>query len=61
MYALSKCDYIIGPKATTMSAWASFTGTSQLLQIDSESKAFILNDFSFIDKLEPFSPLFGKN
>ena len=61
MYALSKCDYIIGPKATTMSSWASFIRERQLLQVDSESEGFILSDFSFIDKLEPFSPFFGKN
>ena len=61
IYALSNCDYIIGPKATTMSSWASFSGERQLLQIDSESEGFILSDFSFIDKLEPFSPFFGKN
>ena len=61
MYALSKCDCIIGSKATTMSTWASFIGEGQLLQIDSESKGFSLSDFSFIDNLEPFSPFFGKN
>ena len=61
MYALSKCDCIIGSKATTMSTWASFIGERQLLQIDSESKGFSLSDFSFIDNLEPFSPFFGKN
>ena len=26
MYALSQCDYILGPKATTMSAWAAYFG-----------------------------------
>jgi hypothetical protein len=56
MFALSKCDYIIGPKATTMSTWASFIGESMLLQIDKRSVSFELTDFKKVERLEPFSP-----
>ena len=56
MYALSKCDYIIGPKATTMSTWAAFIGESLLLQIDKSIDPFELTDFQSVQSLEPFSP-----
>lgn len=56
MYALSKCDYTIGPKATTMSTWASFIGESMLLQIDKNIEPFELTDFQSVQRLEPFSP-----
>ena len=56
MYALSKCDYIIGPKATTMSTWASYFGESLLLQIDKSIDPFKLTDFQSVQSLEPFSP-----
>ena len=56
MYALSKCDYVIGPKATTMSTWASFIGESMLLQIDKSINPFELTDFQSVQRLEPFSP-----
>ena len=56
MYALSKCDYIIGPKATTMSTWAAFIGESMLLQIDKSIDPFELTDFQSVQRLEPFSP-----
>jgi hypothetical protein len=56
MYALSKCDYIIGPKATTMSAWAAFIGESMLSQIDYGIDTFDLTDFKKVELLEPFSP-----
>ena len=56
MYALSKCDYIIGPKATTMSTWASYIGKSMLLQIDKGINFFELTDFQRVELLEPFSP-----
>ncbi|MDA7823237.1 alpha-1,2-fucosyltransferase [Opitutales bacterium] len=59
MYALSKCDYIIGPKATTMSSWASFIGESMLLQIDKSIDPFELTDFQSVQRLEPFSPFFN--
>ena len=56
MYALSKCDYIIGPKATTMSTWAAFIGKSMLLQIDKSIDPLELSDFQSVQRLEPFSP-----
>jgi hypothetical protein len=56
IYALSKCDYVIGPKATTMSTWASFIGESMLLQIDKSIDPFELTDFQSVQRLEPFSP-----
>jgi hypothetical protein len=56
MYALSRCDYIIGPKATTMSTWASFIGESMLLQIGKSIELFELTDFQRVQRLEPFSP-----
>jgi hypothetical protein len=56
MCALSKCDYVIGPKASTMSAWASFIGESTLLQIEKSIDSFDLTDFKKVELLEPFSP-----
>ena len=56
MFALSKCDYIIGPKATTMSTWAAFIGESMLLQIDKSIDPFELTDSQSIQRLEPFYP-----
>ena len=56
MYALSKCDYIIGPKATTMSTWASFIGESILLQIDKSTNNFELTNFQRVQHLAPFNP-----
>ena len=56
MYALSKCDYIIGPKATTMSTWASFIGESILLQIDKSTNNFELTNFQRVQHLDPFNP-----
>lgn len=56
MYALSKCDYTIGPKATTMSTWASYFGESLHLQIDRNTDSIKLNNFKKVQRLEPFSP-----
>lgn len=56
MFALSQCDYIIAPKTTTMSAWASYFGNCQLLQIDQSKKKITFKDFNKIEKLEPFNP-----
>jgi hypothetical protein len=56
IYALSKCNYIIGPKATTMNTWASFTGETMLLQIEKKIDSFELSDFQKVELLEPFSP-----
>ena len=56
MYALSWCDYIIGPKGTTMSAWAAYIGESSILQIDQSTQNFELESFSRVKRLEPFNP-----
>jgi len=56
MYSLSNCDYIIGPKATTMSAWAAFYGNVPILQVDSSTLNFSIKDFRNVKRLEPFSP-----
>ena len=56
MYTLSQCDYILGPQATTMSAWASFYGNVPILQVDSSTLHFSIKDFRNVKRLEPFSP-----
>jgi hypothetical protein len=56
MYALSQCDYILGPQATTMSAWASLFGNVPMLQVDSSTQNFSAQDFRNVERLEPFSP-----
>ena len=47
LYALSKCDYIMGPPST-FSMWASFYGTVPLKLIESENETFTIDDFSVI-------------
>ena len=56
IYALSQCDYIIGPQATTMSSWAAYSGGSPLLQIDKNTNTFELENFRKVTRLEPFNP-----
>jgi hypothetical protein len=55
IYALSMCNYIIGPKATTMSSWASYVGKNNLLQIEKSTRSFELSDFAKVKRLEPFA------
>jgi hypothetical protein len=55
IYALSKCDYNIGPMATTMSTWASYLGESLHLQIHKQIDSFELANFQKIKRLEPFN------
>ena len=55
IYALSMCNYIIGPKATTMSSWASYVGKNNLLQIEKSNRSFVLSDFARVKRLEPFA------
>jgi hypothetical protein len=55
IYALSKCDYIIGPKGTTMSSWSSYSGKNYLLQIEKTTRSFELSDFAKVKRLEPFA------
>ena len=47
LYALSKCDYIIGPPST-FSMWASFYGSVPLKLLETENEKFTVNDFSII-------------
>ena len=56
MYALSLCDYILGPQATTMSAWAAYIGNAKLAQVTFETDSFDLSSFKHLSRLEPFSP-----
>ncbi|MEK9772070.1 MAG: hypothetical protein VW576_00765 [Opitutae bacterium] len=56
MYALSLCDYILGPQATTMSAWAAYLGNVKLAQIRPETESIYLSSFQDVSRLEPFSP-----
>ena len=56
MYALSQCDYILGPQVTTMSAWAAYLGNVKLAQIKSEMESIDFSSFRHLSRLEPFSP-----
>jgi hypothetical protein len=56
MYALSQCNYILGPQATSMSAWAAYLGNTKLAQINSSTEAINFSSFGHLSKLEPFSP-----
>jgi len=47
LYALSKCDYIMGPPST-FSMWASFYGSVPLKLLEAENEEFTLDDFSII-------------
>lgn len=47
LYALSKCDYIMGPPST-FSMWASFYGSVPLKLIEHENETFAFDDFSVI-------------
>ena len=55
MYALSLCDYILGPQATTMSAWAAYLGNTKLAQITSETEFIDFSSFRYLTRLEPFA------
>lgn len=47
LYALSKCDYIMGPPST-FSMWASFSGSVPLKILESDDDRFTIEDFSVI-------------
>lgn len=55
IYALSKCHYLIGPKATTFSPWASYLGQIPLFQVSKDSKLVSMNSFKRISYLEPLN------
>ncbi len=56
MYALSQCNYLIGPQATTFSTWSTYLGNIPLLQVTKDSKFESLNLFKVVSRLEPFNP-----
>jgi len=45
LYALSQCDYIMGPPST-FSAWASFYGNVPRLELQSVATSILMEDFS---------------
>lgn len=47
MYALSQCDFILGPPST-FSLWAAFYGNKPLCQIKDMSKQVTMEDFVFL-------------
>lgn len=47
LYALSQCDYLIGPPST-FSMWASFYGEKPLLHLDAASKEVVLSEFQVV-------------
>lgn len=55
MQLLSMCDYLLGPKASTFSAWAAFIGKIPIFQIDQHSDLVSENDFKPVFRLEPFN------
>jgi len=55
MYLLSMCDYLLGPMASTFSAWAAFIGKIPIFQIDQRSNLSNENDFKPVSQLEPFN------
>jgi hypothetical protein len=55
MYALSQCDYILSPQATTFSAWSAFTGEVPIFQIDQNANLRSMSDFKQVSRMEPFN------
>lgn len=49
LYALSQCDYLIGPPST-FSLWASFYGEKPLLHLDEASKEVVLSEFQVVTR-----------
>jgi hypothetical protein len=47
LYALSECDYIIGPPST-FSEWASFYGSVPLRVIENGVETVLLNQFHIV-------------
>ena len=47
LYALSKCNYIMGPPST-FSMWASYYGSVPLKLIENKNETFSIDDFSVI-------------
>jgi hypothetical protein len=55
LYALAKCDYIIGPPST-FSQWASFYGSKPLFQLRGDDARIKLENFR-VSQLEWLSPV----
>lgn len=53
LYALSSCDYVIGPPST-FSMWASFYGQTPLYSVEDPSRPFSLEDFVVRQSQFPF-------
>ena len=53
LYALSLCDYILGPPST-FSMWASFYGKTPLKIISHKDEAIALNEFKIIAAVDTF-------
>ena len=45
LYAMSRCDYILGPPSS-FSSWAAFQGGTRLLRVAAADQAFSLDDFA---------------
>jgi hypothetical protein len=56
LYALSKCDYIIGPPST-FSQWASFFGEVPIRVITSENEKIRLDDFRKAVSIDRFQEM----
>lgn len=54
LYALSCCDYIIGPPST-FSQWASFIGQVPLKVIHKEEEQICMTDFNYILSIDRFN------
>lgn len=55
MYLLSKCDFLIGPQATTFSSWSAFKGKVPIFQIEQNANLRSISDFKQVSRLEPFN------
>jgi hypothetical protein len=56
LYALSGCDFIVGPPST-FSQWASYYGLTPLLLVWDKIKPLRLTDFGIITKLDHVKPV----
>ena len=51
LYAMSRCDFVLGPPSS-FSSWAAFQGGAKLLRITNADQAFTLDDFAVQDAPE---------
>lgn len=54
LYALSLCNYIIGPPST-FSQWASFSGQVPLRVIKDKDEKLSLSDFAYVETMDSFN------